>query len=236
MTRTIQKQTTRTVRREFFEPRREPSTGRASTPTCSTPPRASRRPRRRGPGRSRASTTPSCTRPSGRSATSRADGSGSFQVPLDATWNDPEPGRRQQGTRGPTLVGDADAPGVQALREPHVRQRRHGPQVRPRPGARRAVALPRRTARRTSGAWPPWPGPTARWSPRRRRPSRPASPTARRPPCSTRPRTSSTRSATGSGPRSRPSRRSAASKGWRRFFGRALTSAPRLHGNFPYAR
>ena len=52
---------------------------------------------------------------------------------------------RQPGlTVGVVRFVHADAPGVQALREPHVRQRRHRPQVRPRPRARRPVALPGR--------------------------------------------------------------------------------------------
>ena len=63
-----------------------------------------------------------------------------------------------------TLDGDADAPGVQALREPDLRQRRHGPQVRPRPRARRAVALPRQLPEVRAPAGRPWRGPTARSS------------------------------------------------------------------------
>ena len=68
----------------------------------------------------------------------------------------------------------------------------------------------RRTVRRTSGAWPTGPGPTDR-SPSHRHPrSRPGSTTAAPPPCSTRPRRSSTRPAARSAPRSRSSRRSQA--------------------------
>ena len=52
------------------------------------------------------------------------------------------PGAPTWQRRGSYAGGDADAPRVQALREPHVRQRRHRAQVRPRPGARRPVAVP----------------------------------------------------------------------------------------------
>ena len=117
-----------------------------------------------------------------------------------------------------TLGGDADAPGVQALREPDVRQRRHRPQVRPRPRARRAVALPRQLPEvrapagrrgldaRLAGR----PADARRAGERRRRHGGRPARRGRGPPAS--------RSATGSGPRSTPSR--PRTTGWRRFFGR----------------
>ena len=60
----------------------------------------------------------------------------------------------------------------------------------------------RRNARRTSRGWPTSAGRTAPDHARRRRPNRRASTTARRPPCSTRPRRSSTRSAPACSPTS----------------------------------
>ena len=51
--------------------------------------------------------------------------------------------RARTGDVGRYSRTHADADRVQALREPLVPERRHGAQVKPRPRARRAVALPR---------------------------------------------------------------------------------------------
>ena len=68
------------------------------------------------------------------------------------------------GRLRPAVSRHAHAGGVQELREPHLRRRRDGAQVQPRPGSGRALALPRRCATATSAGWPTSTGPTARWS------------------------------------------------------------------------